>query len=187
MKDVIIIDNIIDIQLQENIKNTLLNNSFNWFFISDVTSANKNKQQRPGFEHDFVINEKINSDFHNLVLPIIKNSCLHINYTYHKIVQGRAFLQLPLNIKDKKIDTPHLDLLTSHLVILYYVITSDGDTVIYKNKHDQKQEIPFFEDLKELKRVSPKQGRVVLFDGSHWHTSQQPKKNIRCIINYNVI
>lgn len=187
MKNIVIVDNIIDTQLQETIKDTLLSKSFNWFYISDVTNVNQNKQQRPGFEHNFVINEKINSDFHNLVLPIIKNSCLHINYNFTKIIQGRSFLQLPLNIKDKKIDTPHLDLLTSHLVILYYVTTSDGDTVIYKNKYNKNNAIPYFEDLKELKRVTPRQGRVVLFDGLHWHTSQQPKKNVRCIINYNVI
>lgn len=187
MKNIVIIDNIIDISLQENIKNTLLSKSFNWFYISDVTNTKENKQQRPGFEHNYVINEKINSDFHKLVLPIIENSCDRIKYNFNIIKQGRSFLQLPLNIKDKKIDTPHLDLLEPHLVILYYVCDSDGDTVIYKNKYNKKSPIPFFEDLKELKRVTPKQGRVVLFDGSHWHTSNQPKDNVRCIINYNVI
>ena len=36
------------------------------------------------------------------------------------------------------------------------------------------------------KKVSPKQGRVVLFDGRHWHTAQQPNHNLRCIVNYNL-
>jgi hypothetical protein len=187
MKLPIVIDNIIDKDLQEKIKLTLLSDNFNWFFISDVTHASDNKQQRPGFQHRFVINEKINSDHHDLVLPIIQNSCKHIKYDFKKIIQGRSFLQLPLNITDDKIDTPHLDLLNKHLVILYYVTDADGDTVIYKNKYNKKSPIPFFDDLKELKRVTPKQGRVVLFDGSHWHTSCQPKQGTRCIINYNVV
>ena len=36
------------------------------------------------------------------------------------------------------------------------------------------------------KKVSPKQGRVVLFDGIHWHTAQQPNHNVRCIVNYDL-
>ena len=42
-------------------------------------------------------------------------------------------------------------------------------------------------DLKEKKRVTPKAGRVVIFNGKHWHTSFQPEHNVRCVINYNVI
>jgi len=28
---------------------------------------------------------------------------------------------------------------------------------------------------------------VVIFDGLHWHTSNQPEHNVRCVVNYNVI
>jgi hypothetical protein len=132
-------------------------------------------------------------DFKN-TLNIDKCYLQHVNYSeeqfnsdYKKIIQGRSFLQLPLNLFDDKIDTPHIDLFDKHLVILYYVTDADGDTVIYKNKYSKKDPIPFFDDLQESKRVTPKQGRVVLFDGSHWHTSCQPKEKIRCIINYNVV
>ena len=38
----------------------------------------------------------------------------------------------------------------------------------------------------EKQRVTPKQGRVVLFDGSHYHTAQQCTNKIRCIVNYNL-
>ena len=82
---------------------------------------------------------------------------------------------------------PHVDWESNHMTALYYVNDADGDTVIYKNKYSKKDPIPFFDDLQESKRVTPKQGRVVLFDGSHWHTSCQPKEKIRCIINYNVV
>ena len=36
------------------------------------------------------------------------------------------------------------------------------------------------------KKVSPKQGRVVLFDGRHFHTAEQPNHNLRCIVNYDL-
>mgnify|MGYP003111022001 CR=1 FL=1 len=39
---------------------------------------------------------------------------------------------------------------------------------------------------KEWKRVTPKQGTILTFDGSLWHTAEQPTKGTRCIINFNV-
>ena len=36
------------------------------------------------------------------------------------------------------------------------------------------------------KKVSPKQGRVVLFNGIHYHTAEQPNHNLRCVVNYNL-
>ena len=35
-------------------------------------------------------------------------------------------------------------------------------------------------------KVTPKQGRVVLFDGALYHTAQQPNNNIRCVVNYDL-
>ena len=60
-----------------------------------------------------------------------------------------------------------------HIVCLYYVINSDGETILFKNK-------------KIHKKIKPKQGRLLIFDGNMVHTAYQPKKNIRCIINFNV-
>ena len=37
-------------------------------------------------------------------------------------------------------------------------------------------------------KVTPKQGRVVLFDGGLMHTAEQPiNSNVRCIVNYDLI
>ena len=44
----------------------------------------------------------------------------------------------------------------------------------------------FQPDLKIKKTIKPKQGRIVIFDGSYWHSGSQPKKNIRCIINTDI-
>ena len=35
-------------------------------------------------------------------------------------------------------------------------------------------------------RVTPKQGRVVIFDGGQYHTALQAVNKIRCIANYNL-
>ena len=62
-----------------------------------------------------------------------------------------------------------------HIVVLYYVVDSDGDT--------ERTESPSYT---EKQRVSPKQGRVVIFEGGQYHTAAQPTKGTRCIVNYNL-
>ena len=96
--------------------------------------------------------------------------------TKKQIIQCRAFLQAPLNPKliGSKHDTPHTDLSYSHTVYLYYVIDSDGDTLFLKNS-------------KIVKKITPKKGRLVIFNGDIQHTAEQPKKGVRCVINFDVI
>ena len=96
------------------------------------------------------------------------------------VLQGRSFLQFPLNLKDKNVDTPHIDLHhREHLVVLYYVCDSDGDTIIY-NEREQSNTYTI------KQKVTPKQGRMVLFDGGLYHTAEQPLNNVRCVVNYNL-
>ena len=173
-----VFDNIIDKKYQNKIKHILLGDYFPWFFVNDVTHTKNKKQLRQAFKHFFVINEKINSDYHQLVLPMILQSLKKIKYEHNKILQGRSFLQVPLAIKNKNIvDTPHIDLNNEHLVVLYYVLDNEAHTIIYKDK----------KSLKVLKKIQPKQGRVVIFNGKYWHTAEQPKTKNRCVINYNII
>ena len=35
-------------------------------------------------------------------------------------------------------------------------------------------------------KVTPKQGRMVIFDGTLYHTAEQPEDNIRCVVNYDL-
>jgi len=187
-----VIDNIINVQEQENIKNKFLgDDNMNWFFQNDVSLKNNLRQQRPGFCHHFYRNNKINSDVYFLIEQIVTNTVKKLkwkNYTIDNLIEARSFLQLPLN-KDfigTGVDTPHLDRTTPHTVFLYYVNNSDGHTIIYNYKSKNKDDIPYAEDVKILKKVKPKQGRVVVFDGLHWHTAEQPTKDVRCIINFNI-
>ena len=96
------------------------------------------------------------------------------------VIQGRSFLQLPLTTKKGKVDTPHIDTDDKHFVMLYYVCDSDGDTIIYNEKTES-------EEYTIKKSVTPKQGRVVLFDGGLYHTAEQPTKDTRCVVNYNLV
>ena len=169
-----VFDNIINLNQQEEIKNFFLSNNFPWYFIPDITD-NNNLQKRPGLQHFFIDNREKNSPYINLIKPIIDNSCLKIKFKYNNIERVKSFLQFPLNLTDYSVDTPHIDNKNKHLVVLYYVISSDGDTIIYNR---DKKSI--------LKSITPKQGRVVIFDGTYFHTAEQPKNKNRCVINCNL-
>jgi hypothetical protein len=182
---IFVFDDIIDKPSQKQIQQILFN-SAEWTFCVDVTNPN-NKQQRPGFAHYFVKDKQEVSKYNQNMMMILNNASSKINFKRKDVLQGRSFLQLPLNLIDKSIDAPHVDADQPHLVVLYYVNDSDGETVIYENKFEGYDKVPMFKDLKEKQRVTPKAGRVVLFDGYYWHTSCQPQYNTRCIINYNLI
>ena len=187
--EIIVFDNIIDIEYQEKIKNILLgdenykNYEFPWYYTHDVTRSNsENSQRRPALTHGYVkYYGEVISEFHDIFTKLIQNCCFKLNKRSVNVIQGRSFLQLPLSTQKKNIDTPHIDTNEKHFVMLYYVLDSDGDTIIYNEKQYG------LEKYTEKHRVSPKQGRCVIFDGTQMHTAEQPiNSNIRCVVNYNL-
>ena len=194
-KEIYVIDNFINIEYQTDIKNILIGDyqykekNFPWYYTSDITSGDDHddSQHRAALGHDYVIiddeydatGQRV-SIFHYLFLPMLKNVCQKMKIKNINVLQGRSFLQFPLSLRDITIDTPHIDLDNrKHLVALYYVCDSDGDTVIYNERKESKSYT-----IKQ--KVTPNQGRMVLFDGSLYHTAEQPLNNVRCIVNYNL-
>tara|TARA_Y100000289_G_scaffold23819_1_gene23187 strand:+ start:247 stop:825 length:579 start_codon:yes stop_codon:yes gene_type:complete len=185
---ILVIDDFIDKNYQEKIKENLMGDTdFPWYYIDDVTAAYEDDNQgRPGLSHVYIQynddgSSEIVSDFHELFVPLLNKACSVLQVPSAKIIQGRSFLQFPLNLSSSEDDTPHIDLDEGerHIVVLYYVVTSDGDTVIYNERTES--------DTYTVKqKVTPKQGRVVIFDGGLYHTAQQALKKHRCIVNYNL-
>jgi hypothetical protein len=52
--------------------------------------------------------------------------------------------------------------------------------------HSNNTKVPELNELKVIMEVTPKQGRVVIFDAYHWHAETQPGTGMRCVINSNV-
>ena len=186
--EILVIDNFIDKDYQEEIKENLIGDiDFPWYYTDDVTAAYEDDNQgRPGLSHVYVErhddgSSKIISDFHDLFLPLLNKACEVLEVSKASVVQGRSFLQFPLNLNSTDDDTPHIDLSEGdrHIVVLYYVITSDGDTVIYNERTES-------DNYTVKQKVRHKQGRVVIFDVGLYHTAQQALKNIRCVVNYNL-
>ena len=186
--EIIVIDNVIDSDYQEQIRSILLGEvnygdyEFPWYYTKDITKSDlPNSQKRPAFSHLYVKSYgQVVSEFHDIFLDLITVCCHRLEMTEVNVIQGNSFLQLPLTTKRGKVDTPHIDTHEKNFVMLYYVCDSDGDTIIYNEKVESEKYT-----VKES--VTPKQGRVVLFDGGLFHTAEQPVSNTRCIVNYNLV
>ena len=184
-----VFDDIIDKSLQEKIKSTLFSNNFPWYFLPDITSKEKENQSRHGFLHLFVDDNIENSEFYTTIRPILDNTAGKLKLILPEAIKCRSFLQLPLSLKDDTVDNAHVDMDAPHIVFLYYVIDSDGDTIIYDKKWEKGTMAMNSEETAKLlikKKITPKQGRVVVFDGRYWHTAEQPKNSKRCVINSDI-
>ena len=181
--EILVIDDFVSLEYQEKIKQELMgvNNDFPWFYIEDVTAAGDfDSQHRAGFGHQYVELDdddvsEVKSLYHHLFTPMLSKACQYLKIPEAEIIQGRSFLQLPLkNIDTSIVDSPHIDLDPGdeHIVVLYYVNDSDGDTI-------------FFDDESNVTmRVSPKKNRAIIFDSHNLHAGSNPIKNhMRAVIN----
>ena len=169
-----------------NRNNDYQDSQFPWFYTEDVTGAgDDDSQHRAAFGHQYVDYEDkspghVVSQFNELFTPLLKKVGITLKLYNINVLQGRSFLQFPILKKKGEPDTPHIDIHDRfHIVALYYVLDSDGDTIIYNERKESKEYT-----IKQ--KVSPKQGRIVIFDGGLYHTAEQPLNNTRCIVNYNI-
>ena len=171
-----IFDNVIKKSNSDQIENFLLNEDFPWFLVKN-SSGNAKKikgfSDTLQFEHHFVMNDKIQSQ---AIHPIM--SMLDWNNTVDKIKASPSILRMKSNLLLKTQltpNTPHIDFLYPHTVLLYYVNDSSGNTIFYD------------ENFKIKQTINPKKGRIVVFNGDIYHSSTPPRTNdYRCVINFNL-
>tara|TARA_R110000803_G_C11856419_1_gene306580 strand:- start:110 stop:649 length:540 start_codon:yes stop_codon:yes gene_type:complete len=171
-KDVEIFEDIISLEEQNKLEELLLSDNFPWFYTPDITFGEESIQKRPALAHMFIIKGELNSSYMYAIEPIIKGIQVALNYNQVSILRITSFLQFPLNLKSKKLDSPHTDTGVKHKALIYYVTDNEAHTVIF-NKGSSI-------------RIKPKKGRLAVFNGSLLHTAEQPTKNVRCIINFNI-
>jgi hypothetical protein len=147
------------------------------FYTPKITTGDSKSENEFGFSHMFFANDEPYPNHCTLrhfgislfqpLFSFIEKQKLIIN----KIYTSRVFLLTPT--EKNKSYIPHKDLPFPHLAAIYYVNDTDGDTIFYDN------------DYNIIKTVSPKKGRIVVFDGNIFHGASTPTLDKRVIINYN--
>jgi len=192
-----IVDNLISLKYQQQIKNMFTSFNFPWFFnksnidieYKNIMSENYNifdtYSENPQFSHIFFLDGTIKSDEmkFNLLKPlieIIEDKFDIKNSDKKKLQRIKANLLTPSRPTfENKCNIPHTDGFYETDTVLYYVNDSDGDTIIFEeNLHTYKG--TFNKDI----TISPKMGRVAFFDSSTYHTSSCPiNSKYRIVLN----
>ena len=178
-----IIDNIVDEGCQHRLEKMFFADTFPWFYQTSTIDPNGAKNfptdkslDTSFFAHSFVYESFVNSsEYYIKLLPIL--NALHtenVNVTNQIIVRANLTFPDPRH-KKGNYKVPHRDTDKSGVVTaIYYVNNSDGNTLFFDN------------DLNIIKRVTPKRGRIVLFDSEHIHASESNMNTqARCVINFN--
>lgn len=182
-----IIDNVIYKSAQDELeKNLIGNNGFPYFHCFDTVEYYKEQTMfdckniihQPQFVHILYHEGKETSTAFHYIMNIFNGTGVE------KLKPKRLKVNLltPPITKNKNIyHLPHFDSSDPNdITFLYYVCDSDGDTYLFDQKYNG--ETPKKLTLK--KRVSPKRGRMLIFDSNNFHASSPPfQQDFRCVIN----
>lgn len=190
----ILINNVISIDKQKDIKDLLLGNDFPWYFIRNITKQNliNNRIFKPALFHNFIKDSYITSNFYNdLIENLFLSACNKVGIIPTNLINCRAFLQFPLSeyiVENQMVDDFHVDLTSEHKVFLYYVKNGDGHTIITDDTLIDNTNIKEI-DLKNIshRKIVPTQGNLIHFDGKYFHSAEQPRFDTRCVINFNFV
>jgi len=151
-----------------------------WTFVPNLSHSDRNDTNYAGFSFNFFLHkmlsnnkEEVRTPEYSYIIPLLLQCFekLDLDRNIENVFRSRVRLTIQ---KDKEeIESPHVDYPIPHLVLLYYINTTDGDTL-------------FLENNKIVDRVSPKRGRCVLFDGSVLHSSSSSTLSPRLILNNNI-
>jgi len=172
-------DNIIPLPLQNHVENVITDqgkgHGMPFVFINGLTDWEIQGDYDFGFSHILTFpQEGIYSNYMHTLHQVFYYFIFYKKLNLHQITASRVFHQPPsLTPGPQK---PHIDNNSPHLVFIYYVKDSDGDTIFYKD-----------DKVTEIKRVTPKKGRIAFFDGSIYHTGSRPSKTHRILINLNFL
>lgn len=190
LKPTIVIDDVISKDLQDKFHDLVVDYP-HWKLVKDMSYA-KTELIYPsyGFNATFKHPEHgVLSELYEAVsVPICNAIVEKTSIDIKDIYFNRAFLQIPLEKKfQQEHNGIHIDIPLDHYACVYYLNDSDGDTIVYDQTMDNTEAGSKNVELIEHKRVTPKKGRVVLFDGKRYHCSSQPRNRYRAIINFDLL
>jgi hypothetical protein len=200
-----VFDDLLPSSLVDRIEQTLSDDYFNWFALDNLSLGNQEEKYNFTYKDGYKY-----IDTHGMSSLIYKNDTWFESYGMYMMsrqiidyvceaenINLNRILRIKANFLTQNVDHsfdemcinfPHTDNYSDHNVLVYYVNDTDGDTILFNQKFavddDKKDNI----ELTTAVRVQPKRGRILMFDGLHYHTSQNPlNATTRMILNINFV
>ena len=103
----------------------------------------------------------------------------------------RACLNLTYHVPGVVHTDVHIDSPLNHHVVILYLNETDGNTIVYENQYDGVSKSLIFDqcedELKIKEEHNPKKGKIICFDGSHYHALRLPSPGkIRNVCVFNI-
>jgi len=173
-------DNILTKEDADAIENALLCDQFPWFTqLKTVPKSVEDPRHREStwMSHKFITEGGVvSSENAHIPITLLQFFLKHTKYNYKEVIRINANRTQP-TFRSPMPTPAHRDQPEDHVVLIYYVMDSDGDTVIYNNE----------EERKIIKSVSPRKNRFLFFSGDYWHASYLPREHdIRVVVNFNL-
>ena len=185
----LVIDNLVADSFANKIQSDLCNPFFPWYLSRTLLTVKShefenakqdydNIQEYLAFIHVFFSNDDgntvRNSESAPLAEDLFRAILEKLNLNTGEILRVKANFQTQHRSKiNGTHNTPHVDNETPHYTGIYYVNDCDGDTFL-------------FDGTKEIAKISPKKGRIVIFDGKTLHAGSHPyNSDFRMVINFN--
>ena len=177
---------IVDQEYQLKIYRYLTDINFDWHFMEDTTTEVTNTPQysTPSFGNLLYYSKHENNPHYDFFKPLVESLEKAGNFKIINLLRIRAGFLLntkySLPSMPYKHNTPHIDYDIDHYTAVYYVNESDGDTVVFHETNQAEKYYP-------LHKCRPEKGKMLLFNGRHYHSSTCPKmyaKRIAIAINF---
>lgn len=174
-----VIDNVISEKYSQFLFEEIV--KLKWTFVPNLSYSENNSTDNCGFSYNFFLAKNLSSDNiekkleeYHYIKPLLLDAFekFGLNVGVENVVRCRA--RLTVQKHQEIIEDKHNDYSFPHLVLIYYINTTDGDTVLF-----EKDQI--------VERVSPKRGRCILFDGNILHASSSSTLSPRIVLNTNII
>jgi hypothetical protein len=190
MNNLIKIENLIGPDLQTSIEKFVTSTAFRWYYspgtilLEELDEESKKFVVTKGinphqFMHTIIKDSKQNSEFFNLIQPIIENLADNLKTDIEII---RVKFNLLSQNADSTHHYPHTDtnIIDSNIkTMIYYVNETDGDTYLFN------EIAPLDHDTITVKEtISPVKGSAVIFDASTLHAGSSPVNHtVRIVLN----
>jgi hypothetical protein len=193
MKDVIIIDNFLDDLELDKLKDYFITNQnkLTWYYHDNINYQNLKEnpliltnpskvetKKNDGFVIVLNRNETpVSKETQRLIEQIREYAINKLGIKVRNTIRIKINLNKPQTLDLKDIDEGiHVDNLSEHITLIYYVNTNDGYTILYEN------------DKKTIKhKIDCVGNRLVVFDGLTPHVGVPSTKIDKFLINFNLI
>jgi hypothetical protein len=192
----IIIDNALSESVFNKLRDEVMSYRWPWYYGRRVNSSDGSDENAylTGFTHYIYSHKDHQSpDYARFETAFLTA----VDKTDHRVDEMMR-MRFVMNTKSEQpfLNGAHIDYEREHNTALIYFNDSDGDTIIYNEKYNpllREDSMIYGNKIKDKltikERITPKENRMVIFNGFHYHTGTLPVSTARRVVlnvNYTV-